>query len=460
MAEYDFDLFVIGGGSGGVRAARISAGHGAKVGIAEAFRYGGTCVIRGCVPKKLYVYASRFPQEFAAARGFGWEVGQTPFSWHALVSAKEREITRLEGLYQKGLEAAGVEVFADHASLVDGHTVALSEAGRKITAKRILIATGGKPNIDPKLEGREHVITSNEAFDLERLPERIVIAGGGYIAVEFAGIFAGLGVETTLIYRRDKILRGFDEDMRDAVEKGYRQLGVRFVYNRTFARIEKTSSGFIGHMDNGAKLDADQIMFAIGRSPNTENLGLEAAGVATGPGGEILVDAQSRTNVDSVFAVGDVTDRVQLTPVAIREGHAFADTEFGAKPWSTDYELIPTAVFSTPEIGTVGLPEHEARSAYPHLDVYKSTFKPMKAVMAGKDERTLMKLLVDGASDRVVGCHVAGYDAAEMVQSVAIAMRMGATKADFDRTMALHPSASEELVTMREKWVPPAQAAE
>lgn len=460
MAEYDFDLFVIGGGSGGVRAARISAGHGAKVGVAESFRYGGTCVIRGCVPKKLYVYASRFPQEFAAARGFGWDVGETPFSWSQLVTAKEREITRLEGLYQKGLENAGATVFADHARLVDGHTVELTKEGRTITAKRILIATGGTPNIDPKLDGREHVITSNEAFDLERLPKHIVIAGGGYIAVEFAGIFAGLGVETTLIYRRDKILRGFDEDMRDAVEKGYRDLGVRFVYNRTFKKIEKTSSGLIGHMDNGATLEAGQIMFAIGRSPNTANLGLDAAGVETGPGGEILVDAKSRTNVDSVFAVGDVTDRVQLTPVAIREGHAFADTEFGGKPWATDYDLIPTAVFSTPEIGTVGLPEHEARAKYAQLDVYKSYFRPMKAVMAGKDERTMMKLLVDGGSDRVVGCHVAGHDAAEMVQSVAIAMRMGATKADFDRTMALHPSASEELVTMREKWVPPAQAAE
>lgn len=460
MAEHVFDLFVIGGGSGGVRAARVAAQHGAKVGLAEVSRYGGTCVIRGCVPKKLYVYASRFAKDFETAQAFGWSIDGIGFSWPDLVAAKEREITRLEGLYKQNLEKAGVTTFDNHARLTGPNTIELTGSGDTVRADKILIATGGKANIDGDIEGIEHIITSNEAFDLKEMPRRIVIYGGGYIAIEFAGIFAGLGAETTIVYRRDKILRDFDDDMRDAVEDGYRNRGIRFVYGRTFERIEKSSHGLIGHMDNGATLEADQIMFAIGRVPNIDNLGLETVGVKTGKFGAIEVDADSRTSVPSIFAVGDVTDRVQLTPVAIREGHAFADTQFGGRAWSTDYEMIPTAVFSTPEIGTVGLAEHRARALYPALDVYKSRFRPMKATLAGKEDRTLMKLLVDGATDKVVGCHVAGDDAAEMVQSVAIAMRMGATKADFDQTMALHPSAGEELVTMRQKEPPKAAAAE
>jgi len=459
MAEYDFDLFVIGGGSGGVRAARIASQHGARVGLAESYRYGGTCVIRGCVPKKLLVYASRFPAEFDAARGFGWQVGETEFSWPGLIAAKDREIARLEGLYKSNLQKSGVSVFDSHARFRDPHTIELSGLGKTVTADKILIATGGRPDVDEKLEGMELAISSNEAFHLERLPASIVIAGGGYIAIEFAGIFAGLGVDTTLIYRREKILRGFDEDMRDAVETAYRDRGIRFVYNTVFSKIEREGDGLIGHLESGAALRAEQIMFAIGRSPNTENLGLETTGVETSARGAIKVDAYSQTNVENIFAVGDVIDKVQLTPVAIREGHAFADTQFGDARRSVDYDLIPTGVFSTPEIGTVGLPEHEARARYGDVDIYKSTFRPMKEVMAGHDQRTLMKLIVEPKSDRVLGCHIAGHDAAELVQLVGVAMKMGARKADLDATMALHPTAAEELVTMRETWTPPGDAA-
>ncbi len=449
MPAFDYDLFVIGGGSGGVRAARIAATHGAKAAIAEEYRYGGTCVIRGCVPKKLFVYASRFGQEFEDARGFGWSSGSTSFDWPTLIANKDTEIARLEAAYRRNLEAAGVEAFETRAVVTGPHSVRLEAQDREVTAAKILIATGGTANVDESLDGVEHVITSNEAFHLDTLPDRIVVAGGGYIAVEFAGIFAGLGVETTLIYRGDKILRGFDEDMRDAVTEGYLARGIKIVTNDVFSKIEKTGAGLIGHLRSGGRLEADQIMFAIGRSPNTNGLGLEAAGVALGKAGEVVVDDRSRTNVESIFAVGDVTNRVTLTPVAIREGHAFADTEFGNNPRSTDYEMIPTAVFSTPEIGTVGLPEHEALRRHPNLDVYKASFRPMKATLAGSHERVLIKLLVDRDNDRVVGCHMAGTDAGEIAQVVAIAMRMGATKADFDSTMALHPSAAEELVTMR-----------
>lgn len=457
MTSFDYDLFVIGGGSGGVRAGRIAASYGARVAVAEEYRFGGTCVIRGCVPKKLLVYASRFPDAFEDSQGFGWSREDARFDWPALVAAKNREITRLEGIYRSNLEKSGVEPIDERAEIVDAHTVRLSATGRTVSAGKILIATGGTPNIDEKLEGREHVITSNEAFDLKELPRRIVVAGGGYIAVEFAGIFAGLGVETTLIYRGEKILRGFDEDMRDGLTSAFRKRGIRLVLGRVFSRIEKTSGGFVGHMDNDATLEADQIMFAIGRSPNVKGLGLEAAGVTQGWNGHVVVDDDQRTNVESIFAVGDVCDRVNLTPVAIREGHAFADTQFGGKPWSVSHDTIPTAVFSTPEIGTVGLPEHEAREMYPNLGIYKSSFRPMMATISGRDERMIMKLLVDGDSDKVVGCHILGDDAGEIVQMAAIAMKMGARKSDFDRTMALHPSASEELVTMREKWVPPAE---
>ena len=458
MTGSDFDLFVIGGGSGGVRAARIAAGHGARVGIAEEYRFGGTCVIRGCVPKKLMVYASRYSGAFEDARGFGWSVEEPTFDWTELIAAKDKEIGRLEGLYRQGLDNAKVTIFAERAVFENRNTLRLS-SGRTVTAEKILIATGGAPNVDPKLVGVEHVITSNEAFHLDRLPERVVIAGGGYIAVEFAGIFAGLGAETTLLYRGEKILRGFDEDLRDAVTEAYAKRGIRLVLGHVFTRIEKSGTWVIGHLDNGAHLEADQIMFAIGRSPNVKGLGLEDLGVEQGWNGHIVVDGDSRTSVDNIFAVGDVCDRFNLTPVAIREGHAFADTQFGGNPWQIDHQLIPTAVFSTPEIGTVGLPEHEAVEHCKVLDIYKSRFRPMRATLSGRDERMLMKLLVDGESGKIVGCHVVGDDAAEIVQMAAIAMRMGARKEDFDKTMALHPSASEELVTMRNKTQTRRQAA-
>jgi glutathione reductase (NADPH) len=448
MPDFDVDLFVIGGGSGGVRAARIAAGYGAKVMLAEEFRVGGTCVIRGCVPKKIYVYAGRFRDEFREAEAFGWSMGAPGHDWTTLVRNKEREITRLEGLYEKTQANAGVTVVKQRAVFEDAHHLRLAD-GRVVSAKHILVATGGHPNIDATLPGREHAITSNEAFDLPRFPRRIVIAGGGYIAVEFAGIFAALGSEVTLIYRGDAILRGFDEEMRQGVQAAYAARGIRFVFNDVFTRIEKTPDGLIGHTRGGEALAADEIMFAIGRSPNTAGLGLEKAGVVTGAKGEIIVDAQSRTNVPHIHAVGDVTDRVALTPVAIREGHALADTLFGGKHVVVNYDLIPTAVFSTPEIGTIGLTEAQARARHRVVDLYRSTFRPMKSAFGGGEERTVFKLLVDGETDKVLGCHILGEHAGELVQVVAIAMKMGATKADFDETVALHPSAAEELVTMR-----------
>lgn len=461
MSSFDFDLFVIGAGSGGVRAARIAATHGAKVAIAEEYRFGGTCVIRGCVPKKLLVYASRFPDEFEDAGGFGWRLGDKPkFDWPALIAAKDDEIARLERAYRGNLERVGVEIFVERAEVTGPNAVKLNGSGREITAGKILIATGGAPFMGDPIPGIEHVITSNEAFDLKEFPRRVAVYGGGYIAVEFAGIFAGLGAETTLVYRGEKILRGFDEDLRDALTTAYAQRGIRIVTNRTFARIEQSGAGLAGHLDDGSVIEADQIMFAIGRAPNVRGLGLEAAGVEQGWNGHVVVDEASRSSVDSIFAVGDVTDRVALTPVALREGHAFADSEFGGKAWTVDHETIPTAVFSTPEIGTVGLPQHLAAERCKKLDIYKSRFTPMKASLSERPEKMLMKLLVDGESGQVVGCHVLGPDAAEIVQMAAIAMRMGATKADFDGTIGLHPSAAEELVTMRERWVPPAEAAE
>jgi glutathione reductase (NADPH) len=459
MDSADYDLIVIGAGSGGVRAARIAAGYGAKVAIAEEYRVGGTCVIRGCVPKKLLVYASRFPDDFEDAGGFGWQVPKASFDWPSLVAAKDKEIARLESLYQGTLQRAGVTVHEERAVVTGPNTVRLTGSGRELTAGKILIATGGTPFYGPDIPGLEHVITSNEAFDLKELPKRIAVYGGGYIAVEFAGIFAGLGSEVTIVYRGDKILRGFDEDLRDHLTDAYGKRGIRIVTERTFSAIETTGGGLVGRLDDGSTIEADQIMFAIGRRPNTAGLGLQAAGVELGWNGHVVVDENSRSSVESVFAVGDVTDRMALTPVAIREGHAFADTEFGGKPWCVELGMVPTAVFSTPEIGTVGLPEHLAAERCGRLDVYKATFRPMKATLSGRDEKILIKLLVDGESDRIVGCHIAGEDAAEIAQMAAIAMRLGATKAAFDQTIGLHPSVAEELVTMREKWVAPTEAA-
>ncbi len=449
MSQYDYDLFVIGGGSGGVRAARIAAQHGARVGLAEGYRYGGTCVIRGCVPKKLLVYASRFPHAFHDAAGFGWGVGESAFDWTTLIANKDAEIARLEGVYRANLERAGVTLHDSYARFTDPHTLTL-ESGETLTAETILIATGGTPNVDPALPGREHVITSNEVFHLEEFPQRIVIAGGGYIAMEFASIFAGLGAETTLIYRRDLPLRGFDDDVRKHVHAEMAANGVNFVLGEVFTKIEKTDAGLIGHTSGGQVLEADQIMFAIGRKPVTDTLDLEAAGVETGDGGEVRVDAHSRSNVPHIYAVGDVTDRINLTPVAIREGHAFADSLYGGRPWQADHADVATAVFTSPEIGTVGLTEAQAREALDDVVIYASSFRPMKATLSGADGKMLLKLVVDGATDRIVGIHVVGEDAGELIQTLGIAVKMGATKSDFDATMAVHPTAAEELVTMRE----------
>lgn len=459
MSDFEYDLFVIGAGSGGVRAARIASSYGARVAIAEEFRVGGTCVIRGCVPKKLLVYASRFSDEFNDAAGFGWTLPERTFDWSSLIAAKDKEISRLEAAYRTTLDKYKVEIFPERAMCLSPNEVRLSASGRTITAKTILIATGGHPNVDRKLPGIEHVITSNEIFNLKEFPRRIVIAGGGYIATEFASIFHGLGSEVTLIYRGEKILRGFDDDLRDGLVATMKARGIRIINEKVFTKIEKTPSGLVGTITGDEKLEADQILFAIGRSPNARGLGLEALGVQMDPESAIVVDNHSQTTVPSIYAVGDVTNRVNLTPVAIREGHAFADSVFGNTPRLVDYTTIPTAVFTTPEIGTVGFTEQEARAQFGDVHIYKGTFRTMKAILGGRDERTLMKLVVEAATDRVAGVHILGPDAAEIVQTAAIAVRLGAKKSDFDQTMALHPSAAEELVTLREKWMAPGEAA-
>lgn len=455
MAEAcDLDFFVIGGGSGGVRAARIAAGHGAKVMLAEEFRLGGTCVIRGCVPKKLYVMAGRFAQDFAAARGFGWQLGETRFDWNRLVGAKEAEITRLEGLYAKGQAGAGVEVVKSRAVLEGPHQVRLLADNRLVTAKHILIATGGRPS-RADIPGAEFAITSNEVFDLEAFPQRLLIVGGGYIALEFAGIFNSLGAKVTVLHRGPSVLRGFDADLSAGLMEAYRKAGITFLLQDTLSNITRSEAGLVATTKAGARVEADQVLIATGRVPNTKGLGLEAAGVQLGGDGAITVDAASRSSQPHIFAVGDVTNRVNLTPVAIREGHAVADTLFGGAhgitPWVVDHRLIPTAVFTTPEIGTLGLTEAQALARHKLVDLYKTSFRPMKATLSGSDERVMMKLIVDGVSDKVLGVHILGEGAGEMIQLLGIALKMGATKADFDATMAVHPTASEELVTMRSR---------
>lgn len=453
MTATDYDLFVIGGGSGGVRAARIAAGYGAKVALAEEDRYGGTCVIRGCVPKKLFVYASRFGDEFEDARGFGWTAGDVSFDWATLKANKDREILRISQVYEGNLKAKGVTTL-DTRAVIDGAGAVKLADGRRVTARTILIATGGRPSRYGDIPGAAHIVTSNEAFELEKLPRRILVCGGGYIAVEFASIFAGLGVETTLIHRRDKVLRGFDEDLRDALMEALAQRGIKLVMNEALIGVAQDGDGFHVALRGGGSLETDLVLSAIGREPATHGLGLETAGVRTGAKGEIIVDSFSQTTAPGIFAVGDVTDRVNLTPVAIREGHAFADSVFGNKPVQVDHSLVPTAVFTTPELATVGLSEEAARALGHTLDIYKARFRPLRNTVSGRAERMLMKLVVDRDSDRVLGCHVLGPDAAEIVQMAAVALQFGARKADFDATVALHPSVAEELVTMREKWVP------
>jgi glutathione reductase (NADPH) len=452
MAEFDVDLFVIGGGSGGVRAARIAAGHGAKVMVAEEYRMGGTCVIRGCVPKKLFVIGSHIRQEIEDAAGFGWSIPDVSFDWKTLVANKDKEIARLEGIYTTNVEKAGGHIVKTRAVLEDAHTVRLA-TGEVVKSKYVLIATGSRPNHGAEIPGIEHVISSDEAFHLTELPKRIVIQGGGYIALEFACIFAGFGSDVTVVYRGDNILRGFDEDVRTHVRAEMEKQGITVLTGCTITRVdkvEKHGEEFVTHLSNGSSIASEKVMFAIGRHPNVANLGLENAGVEINPkNGGIAVDAWSKTSAPNIYAIGDVTHRINLTPVAIREGHAFADTVFGKRPVQVDHTSIPTAVFSQPEVGTVGLTEAEARAQFSHVDIYKTAFRPIKSTMSGRDTRILMKLVVDATSDRVVGCHIVGDTAAEIIQAVAIAVKMKATKADFDATFALHPTAAEELVTMR-----------
>jgi len=450
VTNFDYDLFVIGAGSGGVRAGRIAAKHGAKVAVAEEYRVGGTCVIRGCVPKKLLVYASKFAEEFEDAVGFGWTTKGVSFDWGTLIDNKNKEIDRLNAAYIRNLESSGAELIQERATLVDKHTVQLA-SGRKVTAKYILIATGATPFVPRHLPGHELAITSNEAFHLERLPRRIVIVGGGYIAVEFAGIFNGLGVETVLAVRGEQILRGFDDDLRRHLADEMKKKGIEILTNTDVERIERSGDGVRVSLTDGTMIGAGQIMFATGRIPNTDGLGLQEAGVHLTPHYAVQVNEYSQSSVDNIYAVGDVTNRVNLTPVAIREGHAFADTVFGNAPRAVDHSLVPSAVFSQPELGTVGMTEAQARAKLPKVDIYKTSFRAMKHTLSGRDERMFMKLVVDAETDIVLGCHIAGTDAGEMAQLLGIAVTCGATKAQFDATLAVHPTAAEELVTMREK---------
>ncbi|MGE3249627.1 MAG: glutathione-disulfide reductase [Hyphomonadaceae bacterium] len=451
MADFDYDLFVIGAGSGGVRAARIAALAGARVAIAEEYRIGGTCVIRGCVPKKLLVYGSDFGQAFEDARAFGWSAEDVRFDWKTLRDNVQAEVSRLSGLYEANLKKAGVEIFADRAEVTGPNGVELKKAKRGVTAARILVATGGKPRALDNVKGGDLAIDSNDAFLLEKLPESIAIIGGGYIAVEFATIFSGLGVEVTILYRGDRILRGFDDDARAFVEMELRRTGVTILEHAHPQEIAKSGKGYEVTLAGGVKIDAGLVMAAIGRDPSVDGLGLESAGVKVDVHGAVAVDDYSRTNVSSVFAIGDVTDRLQLTPIAIREGHAFADSEFNKRPTKVDHADVPTAVFGRPPIGAVGLTQKQAEDAYGSAHIYKATFRPMKHILAGNEEKMLMKLVVHPENDKVVGVHIVGRDAPEMVQVAAIAVKAGLTKAQWDATVALHPTAAEELVLMKER---------
>jgi len=447
MSDFDFDLFVIGAGSGGVRAARIAAGHGARVGICEASRVGGTCVIRGCVPKKLLSYAAHFAEEFEDAAGYGWEVGESKFSWSRLIENKDREIDRLNQVYLRLLSDSGVVLYPDHGKLVDSHHVQVGKA--TISADKILIATGGRP-WKPEIPGVEHSITSDEAFHLESLPGRVLVVGGGFIACEFAGIFNGLGSEVVQAYRGDQILRGFDEDVRNTLAAEMKKKGIDIRLKVNVTELARQVDGHISaRLDDGSELQVDTVMFATGRVPNVRGLGLQDAGVNARPGGMIPVNEYSCTNLPNIFAVGDVTNRVNLTPVALMEGHAFADSEFGGNPRPVNHEFIPSAVFSHPPVATVGFSEKDAAIHFGELEIYRSVFKPMKHTLSGRDEKTMMKLLVQASTGKVVGLHVVGMDAPEIVQGFAVAIKSGLTKQQFDRTTGIHPTAAEELVTMR-----------
>jgi len=458
VAEYDYDLFVIGAGSGGVRAARLAAELGVRVGIAEEYRVGGTCVIRGCVPKKLLVYGSRYGADFPEAKNFGWTCEDLRFDWPTLIHNVRREVDRLNGVYARILDTAGVDKFLTRAVLESPHEIKLADRDKALSAKTILVATGGHPMI-PDLPGREYLISSNECFELEQLPNSIAIIGAGYIGMEFASIFNGLGVAVTVLYRGDQILRDFDMELRDGLAEAMRNRGVDLRMNADIASIEQDGRGYRIHLTRGDSVAADLVMAATGRVPNTTGLGLQQIGVELGWDGRVVVDAFSKSSVDNIYAVGDVTHRINLTPVAVHEANAFAETLFNNQPTPVDHSFIPTAVFSQPEIGTVGLTEEKAREMYRSVDIYKAHFRPLRATVGGRAEKMLMKLVVDMATDKVLGVHILGSDAAEIVQMAAIALRLGATKAQFDATMALHPSAAEELVTMRHKWEAPAPVA-
>ena len=446
MSKHDYDLFVIGAGSGGVRAARIAASHGANVGICERSRVGGTCVIRGCVPKKLLSYAAHFGDDFEDAAGYGWTVTGAEFSWEKLIENKDREIDRLNKVYLRLLDESNVDLFPVHTSFIDSHRVQLGED--IISADRILIAAGGRPWV-PEFPGHEHVITSDEAFHLEHLPQRIVIVGGGYIACEFAGIFNGLGSRVSLVYRGPELLRGFDKDVRRVLGREMRTRGVDIRFNRTVSEVDKQADVLRVSLDDGSHLESDCVMYATGRVPNSKGMKLLNAGIEVRADGSIPVDECSKTSIDHIFAVGDITNRVNLTPVAIHEGHAFADTEFGGRSRMVDHVFIPSAVFTQPQVGTVGYSEDQARQHYGDLDVYLSEFQPMKFTLSGRQEKTMMKLIVERSGQKVVGLHIVGVDAPEIVQGFAVAVKSGLRKEQFDATIGIHPTAAEELVTMR-----------
>jgi glutathione reductase (NADPH) len=457
--KYDYDLFVIGAGSGGVRAARIASQAGARVAVAEEYRIGGTCVIRGCVPKKFLVYGAEFSQMFADAPGYGWTVGAASFDWPTLRDNVQKEVTRLSGIYASNLAKAGVTAFEERAEVVDAHTVKLKKSGGEVSAERILIATGGSPYLPEGLPGLELGITSNEAFLLPKFPGRILIVGGGYVALEFANIFHGLGAKTRILHRGDKLLRGFDDDLRAHMHIEVERGGTQLTLKTTLTKLEKAGDAIRATLSTGEAVETDAVLYAIGRDPHTEGLGLERAGVKLDEAGAVIVNEYSQTCVESIYAIGDVTNRMNLTPVAIRDGHAFADTIYNKRPTPVDHSFVPSAVFGRPPIGTVGLSEADARRSYDAVDIYRTSFRPMRNMLAGNQERTLMKIVVDGKTGKLLGVHIAGEDAPEMVQLAAVAVKAGLTKQQWDSTMALHPTAAEELVLMREKVAAPGSSA-
>ncbi len=446
MTQYDYDLFVIGAGSGGVRAARVAAGHGVRVAIAENRYLGGTCVNVGCVPKKLFVYASHFSEDFIAASEFGWSAKNPEFQWSHLMAQKNKEIERLQGIYGGLLDNSGVTLIDGAASVVDAHTVSVGE--QQFSCERILIATGSWPSI-PDIPGKESIASSNEMFALSDLPKRILIVGGGYIAVEFAGIMHGLGVETTLCYRGEKLLRGFDEDIRGFIAQEMRKKGINILFKTNIKSIKQQNNCFTAVTEQNDELESDLVLYATGRTPNISSLGLEALGVSLKSNGAIKINQQYQTNIPSIYALGDVTDRFTLTPVATAEAMALVNGLYSELPTEVDYDNIPTAVFSQPNIGTVGLSETEARNRHTDIDIYKSVFTPMKHTFSGLDEKTMMKMVVRQSTDQVLGIHMVGPDAGEIIQGMAVAIRAGATKAVFDSTIGIHPTAAEEFVTMR-----------